>query len=196
MNAEADENLMFVHHAGKTTAFARTGRSIGSRFGGPLCLAVTGASLGPRPLHQIGGLALADIPTVACSNAYVDVPLIYGMCFEGCDLSYRVSVGAIEVSSLSPDRSSDDWPYERYPLELPAVPLGHARSWSESWEEFRERLIPNLNEWATSKVTVVVPPPKTLGFSLWGPEGDAEGVSIVFQYACEEGSVRAFNHCS
>lgn len=67
--------------------------------------------------------------------------------------------------------------------------------WEETWDEFKEARIPNLNEWETSKITIVVPPPKTLGFSLWGPEGDAEDVTIVFQYSLDEDSVRAFNLC-
>lgn len=189
-----NDDILFVHYAGWTTAFVQANVESASKFGGTIDHSLSGAPLGPSRLHQIGFVAFSDLePSV--SKPFAGLPLIYGLTFDGCDMSYRVAEGTIDIEFITPDRSADDWPYERYPSQLPAVPLVKARSCSESWGEFRDRLIPNLNELATSKITVVVPPPKALGFSLWGPEGDGEGVSIVFQYDLEGDSVRAFNLC-
>lgn len=196
MNIDAAEEIVFAHHAGTTTAFVRGGSTAGSSFGGPVSVRISGAHFGPHQLHQIGLIVFSDLHPALPPASYGALPLLYGMAFDGCDLSYRISGGEIDLDFITPNLSSDDWPYENYPTELPLLPLTVSRTWVESWDEFRAAVIPNLNEWATPKVTIVVPPPKTLGVSLWGPEGDAEGATIVFQYSHEHSSVRAFNLCS
>jgi hypothetical protein len=187
------DDILFVHHAGRTTAFAQADVESVSRFGGTIDHRLFGAPFGPRRLHQVGFVAFADLelPTL---KPFAGLPLIYGLNFDGCDLSYRVAEAVVDIEYITPDRSADDWPYEGYPSELPAVPLIAKTALRQSWEDFRE-LVPNWNERETQDVTIVVPPPANLGFSLWGPMGDANGVTIVFQYALASDKVRAFNVC-
>ena len=190
--ADSDE-LLFTHHHGWTTAFARTNAAAASIFGGSMDLKVSGAPFGPLGLHQIGIVALADLAQ-ALPKPFSGLPLLYGMCFDGCELSYRVAEGEVDIQSITPDQSCDDWPYESYPSMLPAVPLIAKRVWRQGWDDFRQ-LAPNLNERENSMVTILVPPPANLGFSLWGPDGDAEEVTLVFQYSPADDTVRAFNVC-
>jgi hypothetical protein len=185
--------ILLVHHAGWTTAFGRADAAARSRFGGPIVHRLSGAPFGPRPLHQIAFVDLADVPSVP-STPVAGLPLLYGLCFDGCDLDYRVTQDEVDLAFVTPDRSNDDWPYENYPLALPSVPLAPVERRQQSWQDFRE-WVPNLNERESSKVTLIVPPPSDLGFSLWGPAGDAEGVTLVFQYSPADARVRAFNVC-
>lgn len=190
--ASSDE-ILVVHHAGWTTAFVQANATTASSFGGAINRRLSGAPFGPRRLHQLGFVAFADLkPSV--STPVDGLPLIYGLNFDGCDLSYRVARDAVDIEFIRPNRSSNDWPYEGYPSELPLVPLVAKTARRQTWEDFGE-LVPNLNEYETGGVTVIVPPPTNLGLSLWGPAGDAEGVTIVFQYSPVVGRVRAFNVC-
>lgn len=184
------EDILFVRHAGWTTAFSPGELPTASRFGGPLESSLFGTRFGPRKLHQIAFIAFADLRTPVLKS-FPGLPLLYGMCFDGCDLKYRVSERDVDIERITPDRSSEDWPYERYPNELPLVPLVPVRTWQQEWTDF----MPYLNEWESSDLTVIVPPPARLGFSLWGSSGDAEGVVLVFQYSLANNAVRAFNVC-
>jgi len=186
--------ILLVHHAGLTTAFVQADAGAASAFGGPIGGSLSGALFGPRRLHQVAFVAFADLKS-SLSRPFAGLPLIYGLNFDGCDLCYRVSVGEVEIEFITPDRSSEDWPYEGYPLELPSVPLIAKAARRQEWDDFRQ-LVPNLHERETADITIVVPPPANLGFSLWGAAGDAEGATIVFQYSSASDTVRAFNVCS
>jgi hypothetical protein len=47
-----------------------------------------------------------------------------------------------------------------------------------------------------AELLVAVPPPATLGFSMWGPDGDREGVTVVFECDLAERTIRAYNRCT
>jgi hypothetical protein len=47
-----------------------------------------------------------------------------------------------------------------------------------------------------SDVIVLVPPPMTIGVSLWSREGDAEGVTSVFECDLSAKKVVAYNVCT
>lgn len=76
-----------------------------------------------------------------------------------------------------------DWPYSNYPPLLPYMPLRLADTPDRvSYDDFASRF-PNYPDAQPGDLMVAVPPPATLGMSLWGEAGDGEGTTIVF--ACD-----------
>lgn len=187
----AKEKLVHAHCEGVDYTFVRANRISSFWFGGPLERDVTGLEHGPRRLHAIGRLSGRAIP--ALSRHYLsDFPLIYGMCFDGCDLTYRVGTrGAVEVLQMQSTTSLDDWPYRDFPALLPFVPLALATATPRSYADFAKRF-PSLPDRPEGQLVVCVPPPATVGVSLWGA-GDDEGVTIVFDCDLTTATVHAYN---
>jgi hypothetical protein len=166
-----------------------------SYFGGPLDLQIRGQVHGPHPLHRIANISSVDLPELREKHIW-DVPLIYGMRYDGCSLSYRLRIGSeIELAALDPAVSSDDFPYPDYPALLPYFPLRLAEHVECPWEQFAE-WIPNAPSAPPTDIYVAVPPPATVGCSLWGQIGDAEGVVIVWEIDASTKEVRAYNRCT
>jgi len=86
-------------------------------FGGKLDLDVVGLPHGPHPLHRMVTLDLTDKRLgIEVPPPLVHIPLVYGMRFDGCDLTYELtSARQISVKRSSQQTSSDDWPYEDFP---------------------------------------------------------------------------------
>lgn len=183
--------LLHVHHDGATTPFAASRSWSTSWFGGPRTYAQLGARFGPRPLHSIAVLSHVHAPMLE----FTALPLVYGLAYDGCVLRYCYELDELRVESIEPDESSDDWPYPHYPPLLPYVPLEPLEARSEPWSTFRARF-GSAAPAPLAPVVVVVPPPATIGHSLWGPEGDAEGVTLVFAASPRSRSVYAFNVCT
>jgi hypothetical protein len=187
----AEEQLVLAYYDGTIFSFERAQSHSPSVFGGPMMTKVSGIEHGPKPLHMIARLAGAHFGLPSKSNLF-DVPLIYGMCYDGCGVEYRVdSVGNIELLRLSPTQSSDDWPYLHYPPLLPYVPLQIGATRRCSYTEFAEPF-PNMPDQQQSELVVVVPPPATLGVSLWGA-GDVDDVVILFECYLEDSVVYVSN---
>lgn len=185
------EALLLVHHDGTTTFFGASRASSASWFGGPRVLAQLGARCGPKPLHAIATLSHVHVPALRAAS----LPLVYGLAYDACELRYRCEGDELHVESVLPERSSEDWPYPEYPALLPYVPLQPIERSREPWSEFRARFGSDARE-PIAPLVALVPPPATIGHSLWGPEGDAEGVTIVFACAPAERRVHAFNVCT
>lgn len=186
------EPLVFAFHDNKLYAFTRAEAYSSSHFGGPLSADITGKSFGPKPLHTIVTLSAHCIP--ALSRPYLSqLPLVYGMYYDGCQLEYRIeSSSKIELLRIVPAGSSDDWPYTDFPPLLPYVPLKLAKAPAKStYESFAARF-PNMPEKQTADLIVAVPPPATIGLSLWGG-GDGDDVTIVFECDLADRIVSATN---
>ena len=56
-----------------------------SVFGGPMEAELSGIEHGPKPLHIIARLGSGHLPALGGHRLY-SLPLIYGMCYEGCEL--------------------------------------------------------------------------------------------------------------
>jgi hypothetical protein len=185
------ERLIHAHCDGLDYTFVRANRISYACFGGPLDQEVTGLEHGPRKLHSIGYLSARAIPALG-GPTVLGLPLVYGMCFNGCDITYRLSgYRKIEVLGMSQRRSLEDWPYAGFPDLLPYVPLVRATATPRSYADFAKRF-PNLPDRPEGQLMVCVPPPATIGLSLWG-EGDLEGVTIVFDCDLTTGTVHAYN---
>ena len=142
----AEEQLVFAYCNGRIFSFERAQTHSPSVFGGPIEAELSGVEHGPKPLHMIACLSSEHLPALGRHHIY-DLPLIYGMCYDGCDLEYRVDdIGRhVEFRKLSPTQSSDDWPYRNFPLLLPCVPLRVGETRRASYAEFAQAF-PNMPE--------------------------------------------------
>lgn len=190
------EVLIHAWCDGVATSFVRGDASSASVFGGACGARLDGVACGPRALHHVGTIAFADLPNAPVAPREARLPLFYGLCFDGCVLEYACDAAgdAVEVTFMDPARSTDAWPYADYPVLLPRVPLRVGSCVEQSWWEFCA-LAPGLNENPWADLTLFVPAPTTIGHSLWGPEGDAAGVLLTFQYRFANRVMKASNAC-
>lgn len=96
---------------------------------------------------------------------------------------------------LQPKKSAKSFPYDDYPRILPYVPLQLSNKERMSYAKFAAPFS-NMPDTQSAELIVVVPPPATIGVSLWGKWGDAEGVAIVFECDLSSKTVQAYNVCS
>ena len=189
------ETLIVVHTQGCSYYFEpgqQSSESIGkSIYGGPLGLPLTGVAAGPAPLHHIATLSAAQLPMLGSTS----LPLLYGFQYSGCELRYQYSTQAVDVQSLDPSESTEDWPYEDYPAQLPRLALTLAKTQAESWQEFSARY-PNLVAQQPAELVAIIPPALTIGQSLWGEDGDAEEVCVVCECELSQHTVHSYNICS
>ena len=189
------ESLLFAFHDETLYTFGRGEKDSASVFGGPSRARMAGRAFGPKPLHHIARLGACHIPALVAHHLF-DLPLIYGMYYCG-QQSYRVDYGHhIELLYIETATPVDDWPYPDFPPLLPYVPLQlQAEPSRTSYDEFAERF-PNMPERQRADMIVAVPPPATIGLSLWGDDGDGEDVTIVFECDLKNRIVSASNVCS
>ena len=176
--------------------FLRRGPSSGnSVFGGapPVMMAgIRETILEPDKLHYVGNVSHRDIPPLASHVS--DIPLFYGFTFDGCDLRYELeSPSKLNLMDLRPARPSVDYPYPNYPKVFPRIPLMLGRKQFMTYAQFANDY-PNLPEDQPSDIIVVVPPPASIGISLWGEYGD--DVTVVFECNLLLGTVNAYSHCT
>ena len=190
--ATVSEQLVFAFHDKTLYRFERADTHTASAFGGPMVSEVVGVKYGPKPLHMIARLGSLHIPGLGASYLS-EIPLIYGMYYSGCDLFYRIEYGhKIELQRLDPSQSMDQWPYSDFPPLLPYVPLRLTDvPRGASYDEFAA-MFPNMSDQQPADLVVAVPPPATVGVSLWGI-GDGDGVTIVFECDLEAKLVHAHN---
>lgn len=180
MGASMAETLLFAFHDETLYAFGRAEEYSASVFGGPSRAKMTGRAFGPKPLHHIARLGASHIPALGAHHM-LDLPLIYGMYYCG-GLGYRVDYGhQIELLYIETATPVDDCPYPDFPPLLPYIPLRlQAEPCRASYDQFAERF-PDMPERQRADMIVAVPPPATIGLSLWGDCGDGDGVTIVFE---------------
>jgi hypothetical protein len=182
--------LVWAYYDSAIFSFERAQTHSPSVFGGPIKAELSGIEHGPKPLHMIARLAHEALAPPS-KSLRLDIPLIYGMCYDGCDLRYRIGDSGIELLKLSPTQSSEDWPYRNFPLLLPYVPLQVGNKRRCSYAEFAQAF-PNMPDQQQSELVVAIPPPATLGVSLWGA-GDDSNVTILFECDISDGVVDVSN---
>jgi hypothetical protein len=171
------ESLVYVFHNSKLYEFERADQHMASVFGGPMPRKISGQAFGPKPLHRIACLHGLDIGALSAANVR-ELPLVFGMHFDGCQLCYRVKSGdEIDILQITPTASLDDWPYKNFPPLIPHVPLRLRNSPRDAtYEEFAARFSDIPDE--SAELIVCVPEPATIGLSFWG---DWHNVTIIFQ---------------
>jgi len=185
------ETLVFGFHDQTLYKFEQADKRTVSYFGGPLWADFTGKSFGPKPLHQVACLGQLHIRALG-RHRLTELPLIFGMHYSGCELSYRIETRRkIEILRIEPASSLDDWPYPNFPPLLPFVPLRlEDIPRSESYDEFAQRF-PNMPYPQPTELVVAVPPPATVGLSLW-EDGDLNDVTIVFECDLQKQQVKSY----
>ena len=164
-------------------------------FGGPLDLKFTGVRHGPAPLHRVFTISDRSIPALA-EYSISSIPLIYGMQYSGCQLTYRLPRGSIcNITKFKPRRSSKGWPYDHYPNLLPYIPMHISKRTRCSPKQFAKLAWQGLDI-KPEMLVAIVPPLPIGGVSIWGPIGDVEGVQIIFECDLKTRTVRASNQCS
>jgi hypothetical protein len=190
------EQLVSLFCNGTLYSFERASEHTASWFGGPCEHRFKGIPVGPRPLHKLAHLDQEVMRGLGTPHRVFSLPLLYGLNFSGCEVTYRVAVTEwVEVLELDPEEQSVDFPYPNYPAFLPYAPLRASGSRWCTYREFAEDL-PNMADEQPAELLVAVPPPATLGFSMWGPDGDREGVTVVFECDLAERTIRAYNRCT
>jgi hypothetical protein len=186
------EPLVFAFHDDRLYTFERAPRHSASVFGGPLNATIAGPPFGPKPLHLIACLGSWHIPALSCHHL-VQLPLIYGLCYDGCRLDYRVDFAhTVQLLRIDPAASTDDWPYSNFPPLLPYVPLRlEDTPRPTSYDEFAARF-PNMPERQGAELVVAVPPPAVVGVSFWG-SADADDVTLLFECDLKKNTVSACN---
>jgi hypothetical protein len=166
-------------------------------LGGSLDLCVRGGPKNERPLHRVVTLDLTDSRLDVHIPAVNRLPLLYGFVFDACTLKYEIlSDHEVRILEMAPRTSSDDWPYENYPEQFGVKPLAFGPSRKMSRKKVRELTCQGLDANAPDQLVVVVTPKEDFGVSLWGPEGDAEMVELIFQVDPASGVVSVSNQCT
>ena len=187
-------SLVRVYWNGEAMSLTCAATQSSSAFGGPAEFEFHGAPL-DHPLHLVANLNHNEVAAIRPPRYIFDLPLLYGMRYSGCTLTYSFQSSAITVESIDPPASSDDWPYRHYPAILPYHPLSVLSTEQQSWSEFAYGTS-NLSEDQPAECVVLVPPPFGLGFTMWGRGGDAEEVTLVFECDLLARRVKAYNVCS
>ena len=181
--------------AGTAYFFERSDRWSSSYFGGPSEVKISRASKHPASLHHILTIGCRELPDLGKFS--LKLPLFYGLRYSGCTLRYRkIDTHNMEVFEMAPDSAMSDWPYPSYPPYLPYLPLRVSRSEQCDFREFSGLSCQPSWEVSAKSLIVVVPASPVLGFSIWGPSGDAEGTQIIFECDLANGVVQAFNQCA
>jgi hypothetical protein len=181
------ETLVYAFHAGKIYEFEPADQHSASEFGGPMPSKITGQSFGSKPLHRIACLHGLDVEALGAAHLR-ELPLVFGMHFDGCELCYRVKGrNEIEILRITPAESLDDWPYKNFPPLIPYVPLRLKDSPRDAtYEEFASRFTDIPDD--SAELIVCVPEPATIGLSLWGAWCN---VTIIFQCDLQKREVRS-----
>jgi hypothetical protein len=141
-----------------------------------------------RPLHHICQLAIGSFEA-GCLDTQAFLPLVHGMTYDDCQLTYRYDEHDIHVEHLEPPNGSDDWPYCDYPAVFPKHHLEVRASADEPWSTFRKRTF-WLPRRAPAELVVVIPTPSGIHFPLWPPVADP---ALVFEVSLRERRVKTYN---
>ena len=117
------ENLVLVFQDNAVYMLVRGVDQCLGFFGGPLEYELAGQSCGRRRLHQIASLSLNLLRVLGRPDLIDEIPLVYGMCYDGCRLRYEYDSSKIRILELKPRKSTEAWPYHDYPAILPYCPL-------------------------------------------------------------------------
>ena len=191
--------LLRIFYADKLYSLSATTQETTSYFGGPFPGVLAGIPHGPAPLHPVATLNLSDLllpgENPGLSTQPCVLPLIYGFQFDGCELEYDIcSVNEINITASSEKRSSNSWPYKKYPVQFPKIFLNLTEVREVPYEDFSYECagLPGTQQ---ADIIVLVPPPSTIGVSLWGKMGDEEEVTVIFEYKPQTASVKTYNVC-
>jgi hypothetical protein len=167
-----------------------------ARFGGKLYGYVRDSL--DEDVHHLMTLDLSQLGLRLPRNLLFEIPLLYGFIYDNCQMSYQVQKGEIsKIKHQQEIRKYADFPYPEYPSVFPVSQLLPTKTIILTEDLiskifFERKEMPDL----TNQILVVVPPNPKYRVSLWGEEGDAEHVQVVFLIDLIHGTVIVENQCS
>jgi hypothetical protein len=188
------ETLILAFDGRTTYSFCRAEKHSFSTFGGPREYSIAGKPPGPDQPHYIARLNFNDLPILGPPSYVFDLPLLYALRYTNGTLSYKFENYDISILE-NRGTFSEDWPYCDYPTLLPYIPVAVAKQKKQSWQRFAAEF-PNMKDKQPCDLVVIVPALMTIGVSLWGRSGDAEGVAMVFECDLKERKVITYNVCT
>src|SRR5262249_34364444 len=188
------ETLLLAFDGKATYTFTRAEKHSFSVFGWPRDCKITAKRPVADKLHSLARLTHHDLPILGPPSYVFDLPLLYGLRYLNGNMAYQFEHSDISVLA-SPGTFDEDWPYRDYPTLLPYIPVAVTKRKKQTWRQFAAEF-PNMKDEQPSELVVIVPPPMTIGVSVWGREGDAEGVAMVFECDLKEKKVSTYNVCT
>jgi hypothetical protein len=198
-----------IFSAGTKIEFAPANVFGPAYFGGPLEQKFSGQQFGPEPLHRLFTFSAAALPQPKGNYLQGRMGVFFGLRYDGCELQYRVpvleavnaqyiqSTSPIDVRRVSPNRSSDEWPYADYPRLLPYVQMKEVSRTPMQAQEFAStHTWQGVEAISEDDLVVIVPAVATLGVSLWGRSGDEEAVQVVFRYSYSTHNATVCSQCT
>jgi hypothetical protein len=194
MVAKVNETLIwpFFHANGCVFTLERSETPADAFFGGPFELEIVGRQDRlhlHRTLTLLSGSGEWNWPQ---QRALIGaIPLLYGFQYGENELSYRLEGARVpgqgtrlreRIHDMSLDASTyeADWPYVNFPPLLPYIHLRIASQRAVSQREFCSSYIEHELDCPEDAVIVGVPTNHSLGYSMWGLEGDQQGILLLF----------------
>jgi hypothetical protein len=180
----------FVYANRRVFTLERSETPADAFFGGPFELEIVGRQ-DRLHLHRTLTLSASRLNWPEQRELFGKIPLLYGFQYGQNQLSYRLHGAEIpqqgtqlreRIHDVSLDASTydADWPYVSYPPLLPYIHLRIASERDISLSEFCSSYIEAEVNCAEDVVIVGVPTNHTLGYSMWGLEGDQQGILLLF----------------
>jgi hypothetical protein len=162
-------------------------------FGGPFSHHVESPlDLDEAVIHNVGTLTLSKFG-VGTTKFGFTIPLIFGICHEGCSMTYRkIASHAIEITSISSSAADDGFPYHGYPPVIPYYRLGFGKNGEIAREKLSDLLHNTGWTISESNLYVIVRQHPNVGHCLF--EG-GDDVEIVFEYSPDTGEFRVTTQC-
>ena len=136
------------------------------------------------------------------------LPLIFNFDLGGLTTDYVIEGTTLRFAHrlciFGPWKPGPDsqLPYEPYPDFFPEVKMGLGISARLEFQTFQRLFTPQGLSGSSERpdiadhLFVIVPPCKDFRISMWGEDGDSEGVLCIFDYDLSTGKVDVTNQCT
>lgn len=196
--------LPFVYTGEALSLLELTSDAQDSFFGGPFELETPGVD--PRiHFHRVMTLAGSLVARSGSSRLIGSIPLIYAFQHDQNEVTYQLHCSKVPGQGyviddtvvhglmLDPGEVSLDWPYRNYPPIFPLINMNLRECTSDERDALRKRHRLCEIEVRDDEVLVGVPTNRTLGFSMWGLEGDKQGILLLFKIQLKPLAVTAWH---
>ncbi len=149
-------------------------------------------------IHHLMTLDLSSLDIDSNQSKSSKIPFLYGFIYDSCQMKYQIADREIsKITHYQPIQKYADFPYSGYPSTFPVsqITLSNITHLTKELMEdifLESKKMPEL----TNKFLAVVPPNPKYGVSLWGEEGDAEHVQVVFLVDLINNTITVENQCS
>ena len=164
-------SVIEVFFKGKKWSLGLTGKESRCYFGGPISDHVeTKINLKKAALHNLGTL---NLPKFNAGFKFgFSLPLLYGICHEGCEIEYKkTATSALEITQLEPKKAEAGYPY--HPLMLPYYELGIVKETEIEDEILNDALYNTGWDPDKNKLYAIVKQHPHIGHCLFEPGGGA-----------------------